>query len=261
MRGGWLIALLAACGDGAGAAVDASRADGPPWVDAKVCPPGDVPAEIVSGNADLSIPITLDGVGDRCDQLKRAVLVPGVIPEVDPIYMFDLDAACGTSSGVDVVTVSLPVTGGPWGILISIDGSTVVGWSGTYLAVDELPAPDCLSETDLMLGLANTEFRYAAFDASCAGTYATYQVQVGDRIVVGDPVFVLDDSLRLHRARVVDVLLLPSHVTEPMLRSSMYCCDGGPPIDCVGSRIAVDTSSLIALDGAGSLCDYVCYPE
>jgi hypothetical protein len=268
------LAILAACGDNGGTHPDApSSADAYAFPDARVCAPGEVETELVAvGVTDGVHTVTLDGDGTRCEQLTRAIMDPAVFPaELAPMLGTDFHTQCGQFSQFDEVDFlgdgigGVPFVFGPaWEVFVQLEDLKIDFWSGSYIPPAPLPAPACLSPTAIHLGLNGTVLPYSPHDTcTITGGPGSYSIAIGDTIDVADTDFYYLEfgvAATLYRLRAVDAFLLPSHIRSDMRGSELDCCAGGVPIDCMGERLFVDTSTG-AVKFTQGLCTPTCTPE
>jgi hypothetical protein len=273
---GLLVALLAACGDNGGELTDGPlAADGAAAADAVTCEPHapEVPTvDLFSGWLD----VTFDGIGTRCEQAVAAM--PQLIdtwPGIDRLLASpgsvlvqcdDFESEVVLTFGPPPEIAGVPLIINPWSVQVFMfipNGETFL--SGQLLDVVEVPPPACLGDLELRLALPGHDVEFVALTNCFPSGGGTYTIAVGDAYTTGDPVLWVDPEPefpfppRIHRARHVEIRLLPSHVSEPIRFSDFNCCDDLSLVDCVGTRALVDVFTAEILVQS-RLCEPTCAP-
>jgi hypothetical protein len=273
MRRGAALALLvlAACGDNGGDAVDATPADAFAPPDAIECAPNAAAAVWTQVDLPFGTLLELDGAGTACEQVIAALPQLATIESAEGLLSTPHDTRCDDFDGsVQVTLFSLPaidgtpIVHGEWSVFFFVWVPTgEVFASGSFLDIEDLPPPSCLGELGLRLQLPGHDVHYIEL-ANCFQTGGgDYTITVGDAYTMGDAVLWVDQtefpSATIHRARWVEVRLLPSHVTEPIRFSDFMCCDGENLVDCVGTIVLADGFTGDILEQA-RLCEPTCKP-
>jgi hypothetical protein len=268
-----LLVILAACGDNGGGAVDATPGDAFAPADALACA-ANAP-EVLRTELDLPFGtvLDLDGVGPACDQ---AIAALPQLAAIDPVgrmlaaphetQCFDFDSQVQVNLRAQLEVGGVPVVNGEWGgtFFVSIPTGEVFG-GGSFLDAPEVPPPSCLGDLGLRLALPGHVVHYLELTNCFQSGSGEYTIAVGDAFTVGDEVLWIDPApefpfdATIHRARWVEVRLLPSHVDLSITFSDFMCCEGESLVDCVGTRVLADgfTAEVLAQE---RLCEPDCSP-
>lgn len=232
---------------------EAPDAPPPPPTDAPACTPtGPVETKVASVALATPRALVLDGAGDRCGQLVRAILDPAQRPP----ELAALDATSGVGAPLctrfgdrDAVRFDVLELGGQrllstgqWFLAwVEHAGDRLVDLSGWYLEPPAtLPAscaPDALAR-DRVVGHAQ---RYTSFQHCAAYGGGTWTLAASDaRTVVGTGLYF--DGKRLRVVKEVDVVAAPSSVTQALTDSDLNC------FGLIGVRLIVDADDGKVLD-------------
>ena len=261
-----LFLVLAACGDNhKNASPDATATpDTPATPDATVCDTTGYPAPIKLVSVDLGQPfdLTLDGQGDRCDQLIRALTDPD--PAKRPPELAELDVAGGAITGTctyddvlmrDIVRLRAPNYGGLplYGpqlqdVLVHVghpsaligSPATVVYLHGDFLPAGAMAKAACINGEELGLSMPGRPMTYTKFAFCTPQGDGTYTIAGNDTIEVADEGYLYDSDGNLRRVRAVDVYLSGANVTTEVINSDAYCCTTESLEHCVGQQIFID---------------------
>ncbi len=262
--------LFAACGgDDDGPAGDPPDAEAPA-IDAQVCAaPVGYPEQLRPVTVELGAPhsLTLDGNGERCDQLIRALVDPtGRPPELAELDADSVEGSCEFDdvTSRDIVRLSFPEYGGSplfgtvQDVLAHVDEfDDVVYLAGNYIPAGHSPPPACLDADAVAAGVPGESLGYTTFAACTPTGEGSYEIVADDEILVGDEgVYLAYGGDELRRVRLVEVYLLEDHVTAETINSNLYCCDGASNAHCVGERIYVDvhTGEVVGDEGNCITC-------
>jgi hypothetical protein len=255
--------VVAACGDSthnitpdAPATVDATP-------DAKPCDVAGYPQPIKRLSVDLGaqFDLMLDGVGDRCDQIIRALTDPDPTKRPPELAMLDVVGVTGTCTFDDVlqrdiVRLRAPQYGGlplygniVQDVLVHVGHpmANVIGMPATvvYLHGDFLPAGAmtnmaCLASGDVAASTPGRPMTYAKFNACTYQGDGSYTIAGDDVIEVADEGYMVDADGNLRRVRAVDVYLLPAHANPEVTNSDAFCCSDATLDHCIGQRLLID---------------------
>ena len=254
-----LLLVLAACGDNTrNASLDATATpDTPATPDATVCDTTGYPAPVKLVSVDLGQPfdLTLDGQGDRCGQLIRALTDPD--PAKRPPELAQLDVAGGSITGTctyddvlmrDIVRLRAPTFGGlplygpqMQDVLAHVGmPATVVFLHGDFLPAGAMAKAACINGEQVATSMAGRPMTYNKFAFCTPQGEGSYTIMGDDTIELGDEGYLVDNDGNLRRVRGVDVYLLGSHLTPEVTNSDAYCCTTSSNEHCVGQQIFID---------------------
>jgi hypothetical protein len=260
-----LVSSLVACGnstpnattvDAATAAVvDASVADSATSVDAMVCATDNYPrvAGSIDLNLDAPVQLILDGSGDRCDQIVRALMSYGTRPAALAAAEQDFSlASCMFDEiiNADIVRLrkstfaGLPLYGTGQDILAHVKRETnnlsfLAGRVIPTTAAQGVPS-GCWSQSQVSAKIPGTTMSYQKFEACRPLGAGNYTIADDDLISVKEQGWFVDSQDQLRRVWVAPVFLLPAHVNPEIINSSAFCCADETLINCVGSQMIFD---------------------
>jgi hypothetical protein len=255
---------IGACGDSTSTAIDAaksvdatSQADAnTSQPDAKTCNVANYPK--AAGSVDLTIEqpiaLTLDGNGERCDQILRALMSTAARPA--PLAAVESGFAiksCAFDNVINAEIVRLekttfankPLYGGAQDILAHVTRGTN---NLRFLAGRIIPATaangvnsSCLSMADVRTSVPGQKLGYQKFEACQLRGPGEYTIADDDTISVSDEGWFVDSDDNLRRVLVAPVFLLPAHVTPEIINSDAFCCVPGNGVaNCVGGNLIFD---------------------
>jgi hypothetical protein len=249
--------VVSACGDdlNRNAQPDATEAPDAPQVtpDARVCDLETYPPPVAPITVDLTgkFTLTLDGVGERCDQIVRALTDPDPSLRPPELAMLDAGGVIGTchfntDTSTDVVRLRAPLYNGiplfdpPQDAVIHVDAqNNIVYLHGDYLPAGYVVNEACRSGEELTRSIPGYSMSYRKLLLCQYQGDGAYQVASDDEIVVGEEGYLIDRDRKLRRVRAMDVFLLSDHVDDDIGNSDAFCCMG--TLDhCVGQRLFVD---------------------
>lgn len=258
--------LSTACGDnGADSrSPDASPAtpDAVAPVDAVPCDVASYPASIERVSVDLQqeFDLALDNVGTRCEQIIRALTNPDLTKRPAELAQLDVEGVTGscqtdTDLGIEVIRLQAPMYGGKplYGprvqdVLVHLgrpqaligQPAHVIYLHGDFFAAGATTNAACFDDHAVSTSIAGREMTYGRFNGCIYQNDGAYSIASDDTVEVGDEGYFVDPAGKLHRARAVDVYLLPAHLNDDISNSDAYCCNGSTLEHCVGQKLFVD---------------------
>jgi len=267
-----VVVTAAACGDGQRQVPDARAADAPlPSPDAAVCEATGYPQRLRALSVDLQAPFTLalGGTGTRCEQLVRALTDPDSRRRPPELAELDVVGVTGTcrhdpDTNRDVVRLAAPLFGGlplfapVQDVVAHVDATdTVVFLHGDFLpASAPRPPAACVDPAGLPATIPGATLTYAWFDRCQIQGEGMYTVAGSDAIDVGAEGYVIDADGAFRRVRAVDVFVAVANLTDQLVNSELYCCDGSTVEGCIGARLLVDalTGELVTQQARCHAC-------
>jgi hypothetical protein len=256
------VVFASACGQKAKSSDDAApivdaviRVDGSP--DAKPpCLVGNYPQAAGSIDVTLDAPftLTLDGNGERCAQLVRALLSTTARPM--PLLAAETDftlKSCEFDSVLNADIVRLgkntfagaPLYSSAQDLLIHVRRVTnnVTFLAGRILPTNAgtgSPSP-CIAPAEALTSIVGMSFSYQQFLGCRLGDVGNYQIAADDDISIGAQGWYVDNNDKLHRAYIAPVYLLPSHTNSAIINSDAFCCIPEQMLrNCVGTQLVID---------------------
>lgn len=255
-----------ACGasGGSGAPLPDATADGSiasdgPADDGPRCTAATVAAKGVDVDTTVEAPLTLDGVGTRCEQLARAILDPAQRPPA----IAELDAQSGVGSPlcieypeVDAVRIDVNellgrrlLSGGQWLLAwVRRSDTTVVELTGWYVTPPAEPPTSCASGSALADAVVGHEQPYTTFQLCAPTGDGVWKIGDGDVREPGE-VGWFHDGEQLRVAREISVGVEDAAITQQLRDSDLNCCAVvDEQAGCIGIVLIVDAESGKVLD-------------
>jgi hypothetical protein len=232
-------------------------------VDARPCDVADYPTRIDRVSVDLQqeFDLVLDNVGTRCEQIIRALTDPDPTkrpPELAQLDVEGVTGTCQTDPDLDIEVIRLQAPhyagkplygtqvqdvlvhlGRPTHALIGMPAH-IVYLHGDFFAAGATTNAACFDDHDITASIAGRDMTYGRFNGCIYQSDGAYSIAADDTVEVGDEGYFVDAEGKLHRARAVDVYLLPSHLDNDIANSDAYCCNGSTLDHCVGQKLFID---------------------
>jgi hypothetical protein len=261
------ILFSTACGDNNAdsRSPDASPAtpDAVAPTDARPCDVANYPASIDRIQVDLQqeFDLVLDNVGTRCEQVIRALTNPDPTKRPTELAQLDVEGVTGTCEtddeiGIEVIRLRAPHYAGlplygthAQDVLVHLGRPTpgilnmpahVVYLHGDFFAAGATANAACFDDQEVSASIAGRDMTYGRFNACTYQSDGAYSIAADDTVEVGDEGYFVDAEGKLHRARAVDVYLLPTHLNDDFSNSDAYCCNGTTLEHCVGEKLFID---------------------
>lgn len=203
-------------------------------------------------------PLTLDGSGERCDQIGRALTAADTT--LRPPELAQLDAVGATWSCThddlldrEIVRLRAPLYAGKplyhpiQDALVHVSATNaVVFLHGDFLPAGAAVRAGCLSGEEIVASTPGRPLTYKKFAQCVPDGSGSYAIASSDTIEIVDEGYYLDAG-KLRRVRAIDAFLAAANVTPETTNSDLYCCTDS--LDhCVGKRLFIDalTGELIA---------------
>ena len=231
--------------------------------DAEPCDVANYPAPIDRISVDLQqeFDLVLDGVGARCDQIIRALTNADPAKRPTELAQLDVEGVTGTcvtdpDLNIEVIRLQAPHYAGKplYGyavqdVLVHLGRPTlgligmpahVVYLHGDFFAAGATTNAACFDDHQVNASIAGRDMTYGRFSGCHYEGDGSYSIAADDTIEIGDEGYFVDAAGKLHRARSVDVYLLPAHLTPAISNSDAYCCNGTTLEHCVGQTLFID---------------------